>query len=196
MTNTCNETFELFGDQWNLRIIDSIHLENRRFTEIQRLTTINTATLTKTKISRKSSVCWIVFKNTRQTVGSLPSDRIGARATTHHQKMRHFSSQLDVSAKVVWKNIGLNHLVGYTCQQVGGFCVYHRFGSVLFKRVFGSWCNSHSMADNDVWHVSLRRTCCFGIYYGLPAKPVNRVNSGIPYSHFFRSAVKCPCQKR
>ena len=91
MTDTCNETFELFGDQWNLRIIDSIHLENRRFTEIQRLTTINTATLTKKlKYLEKLGLLDRIQEYCDKTVGSLPSDRIGARATTHHQKNAPF----------------------------------------------------------------------------------------------------------
>lgn len=41
----CKKSFELFGDQWNLIIVDSLREKDLRFNEIQRLIGINSATL-------------------------------------------------------------------------------------------------------------------------------------------------------
>ena len=100
MTDTCNETFELFGDQWNLRIIDSIHLENRRFTELQRLTTINTATLTKKlKYLEKLGLLDRIQEYCDKQSVAYRLTELGRELLPIIKKMRHFSSQLDVSAK-------------------------------------------------------------------------------------------------
>lgn len=42
----CLKAFEVFGDEWTLRIIDSLRNEELRFKEIQSALEINSATLT------------------------------------------------------------------------------------------------------------------------------------------------------
>jgi len=44
-TKHCPKVFEIFGDQWNLQIADSLREGEARFTDIQRRLSINSATL-------------------------------------------------------------------------------------------------------------------------------------------------------